>query len=88
MAELFSGIDTKNLSEMVWSAMPPELLSNFNFLMGIAKTIGVLFVIYIVFLIVKAIIQARQALRIKSIEKNVVAINEKLTHLIDKKKSK
>lgn len=84
MAELFPGVDTQAMSEMVWNAMPSDLLGNFTLLMTLAKTIGILFIVYLAFLIIKAFVQTRQALRIKSIEQNVIAINEKLTKIIDK----
>ena len=58
-------IDTKAIGELVWQSMPPQFIDNFAFLFNIAKAVGVLFIIYVVFLILKSVIQTRQALKIK-----------------------
>ncbi len=79
---------SQGLSELVWSAMPQSLLNNFGTLFGLAKAIGILFIIYVAFLIVKAVIQTRQALRIKTIEQTLISINEKLEQLVGKKEHK
>lgn len=85
MAEILPGLDAQAFGQIVWESMPPSILNNFTFLLNIAKAIGILFIIYIAFLIVRAIIQTRQALRIKSIAENVEAINRKLDSLVHHK---
>ncbi|MEK6859076.1 MAG: hypothetical protein AABX53_04165 [Nanoarchaeota archaeon] len=86
MADILPGINTTVFGELIWSSMPPAILSNFTFLLNIAKAVGVLFIIYLAFLILKVIVQTRQALRIKSIESHVTSIDQKLDRLLQHKK--
>ena len=51
----------------------------------IAQTAGVLFIVYILFLIFKSIIQTRQSMRLKQIANSVEEINKKLDILVGKK---
>lgn len=88
MAEIIPGLDSQAFGQLIWESMPPSLLSNFTFLLNIAKAIGILFIIYLAFLIVRAIIQTRQALRIKAIAEDVASINRKLDALIRHKEKK
>ena len=76
-----------NLSEFTkafWNTLPQQFFGNITFLFTLAKAIGVVFLIYLVFLIIKSIINIRQALRTKSIEANVIEINKKLDVIIGK----
>jgi len=59
-----------------------------SFAVKVAQALGILAIIYIIFLIFKAIIQARQSLRLKKIAQNVEEINQKLDILIGKKGKK
>lgn len=86
MADILPGLNASTFGEIIWSSMPPQFLENLSFLFTVAKAASILFVVYLVFLIVKAVIQARQALRIKAIEKYLAEISKKLDQLVDHKK--
>lgn len=88
MAEILPGLDSEVFGQIIWDSMPPAILENFTFLLNLAKAIGILFIIYLAFLIVRAIIQTRQALRIKAIAEDVASINRKLDALIHRKEKK
>jgi len=60
----------------------------FSPVMGIVKAVGIVLIIYLVFLIVKSITSIKTSLRVKSIAKNVSEINLKLDKLIKEKKKK
>lgn len=81
-------LNTSLVGEVVWGSMPPDLLNSFGFLLNIAKAISIVFLIYLAFLIVRSVIQAKQALRMKSIEKEIKEINKKLDHMSLHKKGK
>ena len=57
-----------------------------SMLVTIAKAIGVLVLIYIAFLIIKAIVGIKSSLRLKRIAEGVESIDKKLDVLIKKKK--
>lgn len=76
-----------NMSDIfgsVQSAFSPDL----SFIFNLAKTIGIVFLIYLIFLIVQAVIKTKQALRIKEIDKNVSEINRKIGELLALNKEK
>mgnify|MGYP001611021406 CR=1 FL=1 len=66
--------------------LPPELISSFGTLITILKTLGVIFIIYILFLIVDIIMNIRRNLMIKRMYEKVNDIDNKLNKLIKKKK--
>ena len=68
--------DILNLNSSI-NAMPPELVSKFANLITIFKTVGIIFIIYIIFLIAKSIFGI---IRNKRIDKMYHKINE----IIDK----
>ncbi len=88
MADILPGVSAEAFGELLWSSMPPTILNNFNSLLSLAKAISIVFIVYIAFLIVKTVIQTRQALRLKSIEQTLLSINENLEHLVGKKEPK
>ena len=63
-------------------------LPGLSFIVTLSKAIGIAILVYIGFLIIKTLVQTRQAFRIKSIAVNVEQINKKLDSLIKDKKSK
>jgi len=69
-----------NINDLV-SAIP-----GVSMLVTIAKAIGVLVLIYISFLIVKAFIGIKSSLRLKRIAEGVESIDKKLDLLVGKKK--
>ena len=60
-------------------------IPGFNTIIQISKAVGIAVIVYLVILMVKAIIQARQSMRLKLIAKNVEEINSKLDLLVGKK---
>lgn len=71
-----------NLSSSLIQAFSPDL----SFILTLAKTAGIIFIIYMVIMIIQAIIRIKFAYRVKSIEKNVAEINKKLDQMIKGKK--
>ena len=57
-------------------------------ILQISKAVGIVIIIYLIVLIFRALIQARQALRLKNLAKNVEDINKKMDILIGKKSRK
>ena len=77
-------INVSEFTRSFWSTLPQQFFGNVTFLFTLAKTIGIIFLIYLVFLIIKSIVNIRQALRTKSIEANVIEINKKLDFIVGK----
>ena len=77
-------INVSEFTRSFWSTLPQQFFGNVTFLFTLAKTIGIIFLIYLVFLIIKSIVNIRQALRTKSIEANVIEINKKLDLIVGK----
>ncbi len=76
---------SSEIARLFWENMPLQFTSGFSTMLILAKTIGVVFLIYLVFLIIKSIVNIRQALRMKLIAKNVEDINHKLDLLVKSK---
>ncbi|MEA3248395.1 MAG: hypothetical protein U9Q73_01690 [Nanoarchaeota archaeon] len=74
-----------NFTEII-SILPPHILDKIEALILILKTIGIVFIIYILYLFLKAIIDFRRGKRLKFIEKKVKVIDQKLDILIKEKK--
>ncbi len=83
-ANLTDILSPGQIGKYLWTVMPDNILNDLSFVLLLTKTAGVLFLIYLVFLIIQAILKIRSALRIKSIEKNVTEINKKLDLIVDK----
>jgi len=73
------------IARLFWENMPFQFTSGFSTMLILAKTIGVVFLIYLVFLIIKSIVNIRQALRMKLIAKNIEEINHKMDLLVGHK---
>ena len=71
-------------SEII-QALPPELTAGFGILIKILQALGIIFIIYLVFLIANVIINIRKSRRIKEIHKKVYEIDDKLEKIINKK---
>ena len=67
--------------------MPPELVSKFAALMTILKALGIVFLIYVIFLIVKSILGIRRNRKINKMYDKINEIDSKLDSLIKKSKS-
>ncbi|MDO8516822.1 MAG: hypothetical protein Q7S33_01735 [Nanoarchaeota archaeon] len=66
------------------SGLAPQLAP----LMGILQAVGIIFLIYIIILIIKAILNIRTGFKVSKIAKNVEEINQKLDVLTKIKKKK
>lgn len=82
------------LNESVASGLASGVFSSIMNVPGISTILkiveaaGYLFIVYLVFLIFKAIIQTKQSFRLKKIANNVEDINKKLDILTGKKGKK
>lgn len=65
-----------------WKFMPNPVLDGIGFIVNLAKIAGVLVIIYLIFLIVRALFRARAINNIRTIMQNIVDINHKLDRLI------
>jgi len=89
MAEQIPDLSTLNisLSQAVLDALPPDVVANLGTLMTIFKTLGIIVIIYIIFLIISSVFNIRRGLMIKRTYKLVKEINEKLDKVLHKGKS-
>ncbi|MEK6825101.1 MAG: hypothetical protein AABX12_03445 [Nanoarchaeota archaeon] len=76
------------ITRLLWRTMPPEFTSGISLLITLGKVAGVIFIVYLLFLVIKSIVSIRQALRMKSIALNVAEINKKLDILLGKSDKK
>jgi len=75
----------------VIASIPIALLERLEFLTKIGQALGIVAIVYIIFLIVRGLLQWKSTRRVKSIFQTVEDINKKLDKLIrmsSKKKSK
>lgn len=68
------------------SLTPPELVSKFANLITILKALGIVFLIYIIFLIVKSIFGIRKNIQINKMYIKVNEMDSKLNLLLKKEK--
>ncbi len=78
---------SENLTSGLISQIADKLvdLPGVSLLVKIGQALGIVIFVYIFILIVRAFVQMRQGLRIKSIAKNVEEINQKLDALVGRK---
>ena len=76
-------IDPSELFAGFWESMPPELFDNISFILNLGKYLIILFLIYIIFLIIRQLLKIAQGKKLKVIVKNVVEINKKLDYIVD-----
>ena len=76
-------IDPSELFAGFWESMPPELFDNISFILNLGKYLIILFLIYVIFLIIRQLLKMMQGKRLKVIVKNVVEINKKLDYIVD-----
>ena len=70
------------LANITLKDIPPELVSKIADLMFILKAAGILFLIYILFLVVSTILNIKRNIRIKKIYEKVDQIDDKLNQMI------
>jgi hypothetical protein len=66
----------------IFQNLPPELVAKLNGLIIIVKAIGIIFILYLVFLIVKSIFGIRRNMRINKTYYKVNEISDKLDILL------
>jgi heme exporter protein D len=81
-------LDGASVASALWQGLPIELTGGLAFVLTLAKAVGIAVLVYIAFLIVKAVVQTRQALRIKSMQETLEQINKKLDIIVGKKSDK
>jgi len=59
------------------------MIANIGILITILKTLGIVFIIYLIFLIIKGYFDIRRILFLKRINQNLNEINEKLNKLLE-----
>lgn len=86
VGEIINSNLTSGLSSLVVEAMMN--IPGMGAIIKIVQTAGILFIVYLIFLIFKAIIQSRQSMRLKKIAISVEEINKKMDILVGKKGKK
>lgn len=76
---------TGALTNMDWTNVIANVPGVSN-LISIGKAVGIAVIVYIVFLIIRSIVQINYSLRFKRLTANVEEINQKMDLLIGKKK--
>ncbi len=74
--------------EQAWAVMAPSLMQTFDPIITIFQTVGILFIIYLVFGIIGFIFKWNERKRLKTIEQKVNDIDKKLDELTKKKSKK
>ncbi len=74
-----------NLTEII-SILPPHIIDKIGTLILVLKITGIAFIVYIIYLFLKVIIDFRRGKRLKFIEKKVKVIDQKLDILLKEKK--
>jgi len=72
----------------IWKNLPPEMIKSIGILITILKAVGIVFLIYLVFLIVRSILNIIEKRRIKKIYNAVLEMDKKLDVLVKKKEKK
>ncbi|NCN98771.1 hypothetical protein COU62_03365 [Candidatus Pacearchaeota archaeon CG10_big_fil_rev_8_21_14_0_10_35_219] len=82
--ESFNGtISVEELLRGFWDFAPPGLASGLSFLVNLAAIAGILVIIYLVFLIIRALFRARAMKDLRTTMKNIVEMNVKLDRIIE-----
>jgi len=79
-------VNASGMGEEILGDLTPLLLDKISPLVTVFKVVGIALLIYIIFLIIKALFRWRTMSKIGKISKNVEQINEKLDLLIKKYK--
>jgi len=76
-----------NATEIIGS-LPPNILNRFEGLITILQAVGVLFIIYLLYLVISGIVNWKGSRRVKFIEEEVKIIEKKLDLLLERKANK
>lgn len=77
-----------NVSSEIWNALGVVFSDKLSPLVTIFKAVGIAILVYIIFLIIRALFRWKSAIDIGKIAKNVEEINEKLDLLLSKRSAK
>ncbi len=89
MVDLIQNISALQNSSLVSTVLNKLIeLPGVSNLVKIFQAVGIVLLIYFIFLIIRTITQIRHNIHIKAITKNVEDINKKMDVLIDKKNKK
>ena len=75
-------------SPEMWANLPPEITSRIESILSVVKTLGIIFIIYLLFFIVQSIFAIWRNRKIKKIYEKVEEIDGKLDKLLGKDKHK
>ena len=76
----------KEVGKSIINSLPPEVSSSLGFFIHILEAVSIVVLIYVIFLIVKAVLAMKTNSRIKKISENVEEINKNLDILVNKGK--
>ena len=76
------------LNNNLWSNLPPELLVPFQKLITILQVVGIVIIVYVLYLLIKGILNWRRNKRIDITYEKVLGIDRKLDELLKRTKKK
>lgn len=79
-------ISTKEIIQGAFQNFPPELLASFETLITIFKALGIIFIIYLIFMIINIIMNIRRNLMIKKMHEKINEIDKKLDKVLKRKR--
>ena len=75
-------VDFLFANETLAQALPPEIVSSVGTVLLILKTAGIIFIIYIAFLIIMGVLNIRKSWRIKKMYDKIDRIEKKLDRIL------
>ena len=88
MAELEPLFNASEIGEEFMQEFLPAILERFSPLITILKAVGIVLIVYFLFLILKTLFTWRAAAKVRRIAKNVEELNMKMDILISKHEAK
>ena len=76
-----------NVTEMIGS-LPQHVIDKFGALVIILQAVGIAFIVYVIYIVIKMFMGFKNIRRLKVVEKSVRSIEKKLNILIKDKKRK
>jgi len=76
-----------NMSELV-SSLPPYVLDKFDNLVLILRAVGIAFIVYVIYVVIKMILGFRADKKLKILIKKVDSLEKKIDILVKGKKKK
>jgi len=76
-----------NLSEII-NFLPQYIVDRFGSLVIILQAVGIAFIVYVIYVVIRMFLGFKTIGRLKIIEKKVVSIDKKLNKLLKDKKKK